>query len=1205
MPAVACLTDRQLEDYSLGWLADADYRAAEAHIASCVDCGAALAAADRASDPLLRALHAPAGDNDRSGEGEYVRAAADVKRLAAVPAGDSDQPWPVSNDASPSKFGVTTGPEPAGPALPAELTRVRDYRLLRKLGEGGMGTVYKALHVRLDRVFALKVLPPDRMHDVAAVARFEREMRAAGRFDHPAIVRATDAGELDGMHFLVMEYVEGLDLARLVERTGPLPIPDACELIRQAALGLGHVHQHGMVHRDIKPSNLMLAVRRVEGSGLRDGTVEGSGLRVEGEPTQRFPDPQPSTLNPQPCVKILDLGLALLGGTHGTACELTTVGQFMGTLDYMAPEQADDSHDVDPRADIYSLGATLYRLLTGQAPFAGPARVSPVKKFKAVLLSPAPDVRELRPDVPPELAALIVRMLAKNPEDRPHTADDVARSLEDFCRGADLAALLARAEHHAPRETDAGLAGPLPPVSGSGGDSHGGHRPDEQPSVQPLASPRRTRLIRAAVAAVAVLLLAAAVFVIRIQTDKGELIIRSADPGVQVLVKRGGEPVDDWQLDQGENRTTVRSGQYEIVLLGNSDGLTIRDGAFTLTRGGEHVVTVERAEGINDLVGRSARSSTQPSYTGTAGLVLPFDPTKLLDSATQRDDVANSRQVSAQVKFTTPAQAVLTPAEGASDSLIIPVRIEIETGQSWRASLSNIPDFDAAELSVAVDMPPVTDRSRAFYQSMAVPIEISREDIERALGGQLVRKVFYVAENAEGVSSRTLGQSGLPPDVDGDIALAVLRLGNRTQIEDRTGSAGSQFSVSKPQNGSTAPRYGGVTYEEAKHILRTERKPEVVAEAIEAIGALADQASHAEALQLILDAAKHHGDPWIYGGPGSGDVRLKVVTTLQSHFDSLAGVEAIGEALSKRGSDVRPYLLMALGRASMGAGDTISPEQARHAVPGLLDATRDDDPRIAGMAMTLAGELAPANTRVRDVLREALSAKHPDVAWAAAYTLADVDPQAEGLVPALRQVIQQAKRPDWQRATAAEFLVRIEPDTEELVAALIELVSQKASVSTDIRGRALVALSKLGARAAPAAPTLIEIVRDENSGHAWHPAPSFGQLGAGGSIARPGVGQPEVSKNHRVWAIEALGNIGPAAKDALPVLESITYTDSIEPAREAIRKITSSDASRNDGRDQSSPPGDRDEVPSENEPASDPRLQTSSRPESDPADPGA
>src|SRR5205085_11414758 len=184
------------------------------------------------------------------------------------------------------------------------------------------GTVYKAEHTRLRRLVAIKLLSADRTQSPSAVARFDREMHAIGGLDHPNIVRALDAGEHEGKHFLVMEFVAGDDVSALLARLGPVPVADACEIVRQAALGLQHAHQAGLVHRDIKPGNLMLT--------------------------------------PDGVVKVLDLGLALLSQPAETGRELTGSGQVMGTLDYMAPEQGDDMHGVDIRADVYSLGATLY-----------------------------------------------------------------------------------------------------------------------------------------------------------------------------------------------------------------------------------------------------------------------------------------------------------------------------------------------------------------------------------------------------------------------------------------------------------------------------------------------------------------------------------------------------------------------------------------------------------------------------------------------------------------------------------------------------------------------------------------------------------------------------------------------------------------------------------------------------------------------------
>lgn len=292
----------------------------------------------------------------------------------------------------------------------SEPKQLREYKLLEKLGEGGMGTVYKAEHSKLKKTVALKILPAQRMRDAQSVERFQREMEAVGRLDHPNIVRALDAGEVEGTHFLVMEFVDGIDLDTLARRTGTIPVADACELIRQAALGLDHANEYGLVHRDVKPSNLMLKLTGSSRAAKKSGVV-----------------------------KILDLGLARLRG-QPTERMLTSAGQVIGTVDYMAPEQGQDSN-VDIRADIYSLGCSLYRLLAGRPPFEEP-ETNLVKTMLAHAQKPVPPIQNVRSDVPDQLVAILDRMLAKNPADRFTEPDELAAALQPFAQGNDLAALV-------------------------------------------------------------------------------------------------------------------------------------------------------------------------------------------------------------------------------------------------------------------------------------------------------------------------------------------------------------------------------------------------------------------------------------------------------------------------------------------------------------------------------------------------------------------------------------------------------------------------------------------------------------------------------------------------------------------------------------------------------------------------------------------
>lgn len=302
-----------------------------------------------------------------------------------------------------------SAPAVAAETIPAELG---EYQLLEKLGEGGVGSVFKARHVKLDRIVAVKTLGRRFLDDEKALARFEREMRAVGRLDHPNVVRAHDAREFDGLPVLVMEYVDGLDLGQVVRLCGPLPVPNACEAIRQAAMGLQAAHDLGLVHRDIKPSNLIL--------------------------------------DQQGVIKILDLGLARFQTDPVDDKELTGSEQTMGTADYIAPEQVCDTHAADIRSDIYALGCTFYKLLTGHAPFCGPEHRTCLQKMLAHVHKHVPPVSQLRYDVPPAVDAIVTRMAAQAPPDRFPTPGAVVQALTPFCAGADLLAQLAQARERAP-----------------------------------------------------------------------------------------------------------------------------------------------------------------------------------------------------------------------------------------------------------------------------------------------------------------------------------------------------------------------------------------------------------------------------------------------------------------------------------------------------------------------------------------------------------------------------------------------------------------------------------------------------------------------------------------------------------------------------------------------------------------------------------
>jgi len=288
------------------------------------------------------------------------------------------------------------------------------YRLLERIGEGGMGQVYKAHHQPLDRILALKVIRKDKLSDPEAVGRFHQEIRAAAQLIHPNIVMAYDAGQSDGTHYFAMEYVDGTNLSQLVRASGPLSVAQACDYLRQAALGLQHAHERGLVHRDIKPSNLLVSGIGNQKSGVREKTRHG------GSPLP------PDSCGLPPVVKILDLGLARLQNSGEESNQLTRLGVAIGTPEYLAPEQVRNSRTVDIRADLYSLGCTLYYLLTGQPPFRGETPMAVMRKH---LHEAPPPLTSRRPDVPPAVAALVSKLMAKNPEDRYQTAAELAAAL--------------------------------------------------------------------------------------------------------------------------------------------------------------------------------------------------------------------------------------------------------------------------------------------------------------------------------------------------------------------------------------------------------------------------------------------------------------------------------------------------------------------------------------------------------------------------------------------------------------------------------------------------------------------------------------------------------------------------------------------------------------------------------------------------------
>jgi len=355
-------TPGELESFFHGTLAEADRQRVEDHVAHCDTCCDVLRTIPH--DPLVERIHAATSSIDDG----------------LTPIGSAT---PAFQE------------EDAG-TIPTALLDHPRYRILRQLGQGGMGIVYQAEHKMMERMVALKVISSRLMKNELAVERFHQEVKAAAKLSHRNIVAAYDAEQAGEMHFLVMEYIDGISLDQLVVRRGALPVLHACNYVMQAAQGLQHAYQRGTVHRDIKPHNLMRTTR---------GTI-----------------------------KILDFGLARFATQSEQSPDdpgLTADFTALGTPDYMAPEQARDSKRADIRADLYSLGCTLYFLLAGQAPF--PEGTAFEKVLGHCERQPKP-LSEFRDDIPAEVIAIVEKLMAKSPEDRYQTPGEVVEQLKPFGR---------------------------------------------------------------------------------------------------------------------------------------------------------------------------------------------------------------------------------------------------------------------------------------------------------------------------------------------------------------------------------------------------------------------------------------------------------------------------------------------------------------------------------------------------------------------------------------------------------------------------------------------------------------------------------------------------------------------------------------------------------------------------------------------------
>jgi len=444
-----------------------------------------------------------------------------------------------------------------------------NYILMEKIGSGGMGQVFKAHHRRMDRCVAIKLLPPEMTKDKDAIARFEREVKAAAKISHPNIVAAHDADCANGVHFLVMELVEGSDLSALVKKQGPVSIGKAISYILQAANGLEAAHKKGVIHRDIKPANLLLDT---------EGTV-----------------------------KILDMGLARLSGEvdSPTQAELTSTGTVMGTVDYMAPEQALNTKTADGRADIYALGCSLHYLLSGKSTYDGDTLMA---KLLAHRDQPIPVLRAVNSEVPEELEAVFRKMVAKKIEDRYQTVTLLIADLQKCSHGNDPTVVM-RALQDSEPEFDM-MSFLSEPAMGS----------TKKAMVRPRAAKKTTGndrnklLLGGGILGVLVLL---AGIIVSMRTQDGTLVVTVSETDAEVQVLNGKGQIEITR--QGEKTPitiSVDPGKHRLKV--QKDGFTVFGQDFEIASGGTQPITAK----LEPLPGQPAAVASPPVATTPAAPVM-------------------------------------------------------------------------------------------------------------------------------------------------------------------------------------------------------------------------------------------------------------------------------------------------------------------------------------------------------------------------------------------------------------------------------------------------------------------------------------------------------------------------------------------------------------------------------------------------------
>lgn len=782
MPESPCWPRNTLKDYLNGSADDQRLEAIESHLAECPSCEQTVFELESNPDTLFMALreqfgelqsHASQANSELESEPSVIqRVLESVKQL---PGGAGAPARPLDKSA---QIGVQ---------------QIGAYELLQTLGRGGMGLVMLARHATLKKQVAIKILPSLIGDRPELVQRFQREIITAGQLSHPSIVHATDAGAEQGTHYLVMEYIDGLDLSRLARLGSPLSIADACEMIRQAALGLSYAHAQGVVHRDVKPSNLML---------------DTAGR-----------------------VKILDFGLAQLNLWEDAAVELTTVGQLMGTLDYMAPEQAERVGPVDYRADLYALGATLFRLLTGRAPLAASPNMTLLEKVRMLGSQSAPLVSTLRDDCPVALVQLIEQLLSRDPAARPASAAHVAEALLPFCTGHDLVTLLTRCRQRATEDV-AGLES-LRTQS----------LRVREPHTEPPRKPPRLRnwLILAGLSPLAIL----AGIMIVLDMQKGQLVIESDVAGIKVNLLQDGKIYERLEVETGAQATRLFADKYAIAIDGASDTVALDQSTIEIRRGATVVakITQKAASKVTPSQPAGAASTLTPQSESAP---LDRGPSELKSHVLQGSDPELAFRVLSQRFASEPD--IRMELDKATNKIIVQARptIHQEIEQLLRMLSGQDNDFEVIDLKMDTQLAMATIEKFFGLTKSGTP-----DPSQPIIDGDLTQRRLYVKGNRKQIDQikaliskiETLSPSNNDSPAAGP--LGTPGTGTEHSVELLQNYASAAAPVSSPGTGTVptpTPTYAGRALKDWLEVLERDLDTKTRLDTLPAIERLAGTA---------------------------------------------------------------------------------------------------------------------------------------------------------------------------------------------------------------------------------------------------------------------------------------------------------------------------------------------------------------------------